>query len=106
MIKLADENQTSEIRFWGKIFGIQHDYYVIQAIKPSTNPLFVPPPSSEPQNVGINFFTYFVTNSLHPAHWIELPFINPHHIKVSRQIKRQFTGILNASVGGFPKFEG
>ncbi|EDW01951.1 radial spoke head protein 6 homolog A [Drosophila grimshawi] len=54
---------------------------------------------------GCNRFSYFVVNCLHND-WIELPIVTPRQIVVSRQIKKFFTGDLEADVVSYPCFPG
>lgn len=54
---------------------------------------------------GCNRYSYFVVNCLYDD-WIELPIVTPRQIVVSRQIKKFFTGDLEASIVSFPCFPG
>ncbi|EDW61188.1 radial spoke head protein 6 homolog A [Drosophila virilis] len=60
-----------------------------------------------PENVGLgcNRYSYFVVNCLYND-WIELPIVTPRQIVVSRQIKKFFTGDLEADVVSYPCFPG
>ncbi|XP_068148118.1 radial spoke head protein 6 homolog A [Drosophila tropicalis] len=55
--------------------------------------------------LGCNRYSYFVVNSLYDD-WIELPIVTPRQIVVSRQIKKFFTGDLEADVISYPCFPG
>lgn len=62
----------------------------------------VPP---EPIGQGVNRYSYFVVNSLSDE-WIELPLITPKQVVLSRQIKKFFTGDLEAEIISYPSFNG
>ena len=103
--KLLIENNCEYIRFFGKIFGIESDYYVIQGIV-KNYPMKNPPVHEETRgNEGINHYTFWVSNSLLES-WYELPDITFDQIKASRLFKYIFTGDLNAKVKSFVPFPG
>ncbi|KAH8403480.1 hypothetical protein KR222_006876 [Zaprionus bogoriensis] len=54
---------------------------------------------------GCNRYSYFVVNCLYDD-WIELPIVTPRQIAVSRQIKKFFTGDLEAEIVSYPCFPG
>lgn len=62
----------------------------------------VPP---EPIGRGVNRYSYFVVNRLSDE-WIELPICTPKQIKISRQIKKFFTGDLESDIVSYPCFPG
>ena len=72
MKKLLIENNCEFIRFFGKIYGINSDYYIIQGL-PRNYPMKNPPIHVESKgNEGINRYTFWVSNS--PLeYWHELP---------------------------------
>jgi len=53
----------------------------------------------------VNKFAYWVTDSV-TGEWTELPDATPDAISLSRQIKRLFTGNLDAEVVSNPFFKG
>merc|ERR1719456_1826543 len=62
-------------------------------------------PEKEPAGVGANKYTYWVTSE--PcAGWVKLGEVSPAHVIASRQIKRMFTGNLDAKVVSHPHFPG
>lgn len=63
-------------------------------------PNFKPPPVAprEDPRSGCNRKTYFVCNEPGKP-WVKLPLVTPAQISVSRQIKKFFTGRLDAPVG-------
>lgn len=54
---------------------------------------------------GVNKYTYFACSSPGGA-WTRLPNATPAQIAIARQIRRFFTGNLDAPVGGHPPFPG
>ena len=48
--------------FWGKIFGLQKDYYVVQASVEGGEEGELPP-NVEPKGTGVNEKVYFVTTN-------------------------------------------
>jgi radial spoke head protein 4A len=95
---------ASRLRFWGKIYGKQRDYWVVegvldQAEEDSTDK------SMEPRGAGTNRFVYWVTDNL-LEDWIQLPDTKPAHVNAARLIKHIFTGDLNAVLDTNPPFPG
>ena len=103
--KLLQENNCEYIRFFGKIFGIKSDYYIMQGL-PKNYPMKNPQPHEETKgNEGINRYTFWVSDS--PLEiWHELPDITAEQITISRRFKYYFTGDLNSKVKSFIYFPG
>lgn len=85
---------AESVRFSGKIYGTQRDYWVAsgalrQAEEKSADP------SVEARGQGVNALVYWVTDNL-LNDWIQLPDCKPEHIQCARLIKHVFTGDLNA----------
>ena len=102
--KLAILSGATSIKFFGKIFGTQRDYWIAQGTivgeeEKSKNP------RKEKRGEGTNAHVYWVTENL-LKDWIQLPDAEPLHIEVSKQIKHIFTGDLNASIDSCPPFPG
>ena len=105
MKKLLVENNCEYIRFFGKIYGINSDYYILQGIV-KDYPMKNPPKHVESRgNEGINRFTFWVSNSL-LEYWNELPDITHEQLVASRLFKYILTGDLNAKVKSFMPFPG
>ena len=105
MKKLLIENNCEYIRFFGKIFGVDSDYYIMLGILkdyPMKNP---PVHVEERGNEGINHYTFWVSNSLLES-WYELPDITHEQLVASRLFKYIFTGDLNAKVKSYIQFPG
>lgn len=54
---------------------------------------------------GCNRYSYFVVNNLYD-NWIELPIVTPRQIVAAREIKKFFTGDLEAEIVSYPCFPG
>jgi radial spoke head protein 4A len=93
------------VRFFGKIFGLRADYYIVEAKYESYEDVKNDEPLSrmEPPGVGANEYIYFATN--HPeTTWTLLPWVTPEMIQTSRRMRRFFSGNLMAPVLGYPRF--
>jgi radial spoke head protein 4A len=105
MKKILVENNCEYLRFFGKIYGINSDYYIIQGLL-KTYPMKNPQVHVESRgNEGINRFTFWVSNSILES-WYELPDITHEQIVCSRRFKYHLTGDLNAKVKSFVSFPG
>lgn len=95
---------ASTLRFFGKIYGSQQDYWVAQGEldfqeEEPTN-LF-----QEKRGEGANKHVYWVTNDL-LCDWVQLPESQPECMMISREIKVILTGNLNAKIDTCPPFPG
>lgn len=103
--KILIQNDCEYIRFFGKIFGINSDYYIIQGVprkyKQKNGEKYLELRGSE----GINKYTFWVSDSL-LENWVELPDITHEQIITSRKFKLIFTGCLSAPVSSFVPFPG
>jgi len=93
--QLSQASEAKSIRFWGKIWGTQHDYYVVEAFEPKN--LGEPIETSEPRGVGVNEYTYFVSNAA-IGPWVALPDLTTEDLAAARQIKVSFTGNLEREI--------
>ena len=103
--KLLIENNCETVRFFGKIYGIESDYYVIMGILKDYPMQNLPVHIESRGNEGINFFTFWVSDSLLES-WYELPDITHEQMTLSRKFKYIFTGNLNSKVKSFIQFPG
>ena len=94
-IKQKATVEARSLRFWGKITGRSGDYYVVQGDNPE------PPSAEEIKTIeggeGVNKYAFWVCMYA-GGPWTRLPDTTPESIIVARQIKRFFTGDLNAPV--------
>ncbi|KAF4076430.1 hypothetical protein AMELA_G00215050 [Ameiurus melas] len=130
--QLVDMQPLHSCRFWGKILGIEGNYLVAETyymgdeeeekVEETQNKgeageedevIKVPkssykPPTpvpKEPRHSGTNKFTYFVCRE--PGlPWVRLPDVTPAQITVARQIRKLFTGRLDAPIVCYPPFPG
>jgi len=104
---LARETKYESIRFFGKILGTQASYYICEAkfdMKSYPKALKSDPlTKNEPSGQGINEYIYLVASSP-DSKWVQLPDVTPEQLITSRQMRRFFTGNLNAPVTGYPRF--
>lgn len=106
LIKLATVLTTGNISFFGKIYGTQKDYYVVEAteIEPPENFNYDPDMEKRKED-GVNRNVYYVTTDL-AEKWIELPDVKPSQIRSSRLIKYIITGNLENPIYSNPSFRG
>jgi len=115
-IKALGENgefALSSVRFFGKIFGKQADYYVAEgssgtrdeAAALTEEEVAAKVVKPEPAGVGANKCLYFVCAKLGEP-WVKLPDVTPAQIVVSRQLKKLLSGDLAMPILGYPVFPG
>lgn len=100
------ETPIKSVRFWGKIFGLQSDYIVVEAQYldwPAEEDVVPEGSDMEAPGEGANEYVYFVTNSVE-GKWTQLPYVTPTQIQTAKKMRRFFTGNLKAPVLGFPRF--
>ena len=62
---MATESQSPNIRFFGKVFGTEKDYYVAEgSLDAADEEDVVRPPDFEPRGTGVNKFVYWVANNI------------------------------------------
>eukprot|EP01028_Stygiella_incarcerata_P012852 TRINITY_DN80530_c0_g1_i1.p1 TRINITY_DN80530_c0_g1~~TRINITY_DN80530_c0_g1_i1.p1 ORF type:complete len:545 (-),score=197.67 TRINITY_DN80530_c0_g1_i1:113-1507(-) len=117
--KLAVEKGLEHCRFWGKVFGLEQNYYIAES-EHVMDSVFVGcdeskdgvvkdakgrPIPPEEGGSGANTYTYWVCNFI-GQDWIPLPDVTPAQIVVSRKIKKLFSGNLNKKMSTYPPFPG
>lgn len=102
--KICIHTKPKAARFWGKIFGTQKDYYIIET-SASIEDNFEPEKGQENRGKGINSNIYWVTNNLLEK-WTQLPDARPEYIIASKKIKKYLSGNLNSTIKAYPFFEG
>ncbi|KXZ46195.1 hypothetical protein GPECTOR_46g264 [Gonium pectorale] len=108
--KLGEDSRRgiATVRFFGKFFGQQADYYVFEATLKDVPEMPEAPEDEipyEPFGEGANAYIYFVSNTL-GGPLTQLPFVTPAQIKASRLLRRFLTGRLDAPVSAYPAFPG
>jgi radial spoke head protein 4A len=103
---LSAKLQMGMFTFFGKIYGTEKDYYILQASEIDAPEGFNYDNDMEHRKEdGINQFVYYVTNDL-TSDWVELPDIKPSQLIGSRLIRYTFTGNLNKQIITNPHFNG
>lgn len=102
-------NDVKDVIFFGKIFGIKSDYYIIRVLynlELFNNTKYSSSATHEPTYIeGANkYIFYFSDNSF--TKWIELPLITYEQLRISRLFKYAFTGDPNSYVKSFFPFPG
>lgn len=94
--KLAATVGSSNLRLWGKIFGTEKDFYIVEgtAEAPEEEER---PENMEPRGTGVNQFAYWVTSSP-TADWVALPDLTAEDILAACSIKVSFTGDLERQI--------
>ena len=103
---LSAKLQMGMLSFFGKIYGTEKDYYIVQAaeIDPKEDANYDNDMEKRKED-GINQFVYYVTNDL-TEDWVELPDIKPSQLIGSRLIRYNFTGNLERQIYTNPYFKG
>ena len=114
--KLAAAKPHKSIRFFGKIYGISKDYYIVECTGDVAEEEGEEPPAGEggeeeadpklePKGTGVNELTYYVTqDSL--SDWKRLPDLSYKDLLAAREIKVLFTGDLERPIFTNPFFFG
>ncbi len=106
LTKLATVLTNGNLTFFGKIFGSEKDYYIVQAteIDPPENFNYDNDMEKRKED-GVNKNVFYVTNDLSEK-WLELPDVKPSQIRASRLIKYTLTGNLENPIYSNPTFIG
>lgn len=104
--KLAEKlpEEVGALRFWGRVSTRGLPYYIVEGGSVE---------EEEPEDLkamegkeGVNRYTYWVSQSLEPDSWTQLPAVTCLQIVVSMKFDRFFTGNLEAAVPSYPPFPG
>ncbi|EFC50640.1 predicted protein [Naegleria gruberi] len=113
---VSSNNDIDSIRFFGKILGIEKNYYILETEQ--TKKTDEPEQDNDenekkengipPETDGTNKYIYYVSNNVggNADTWTRLPDSNPESINRSRKIKKFFTGRLDQQVLSHPPFKG
>ena len=106
LTRLSISSGSERLRFWGKVYGTQKDYYIAEGFVQATDEDGTEKPIGfEERGAGTNQFVYWVTDN--PLNnWTMLPDITPDMLKASRAIKVMFTGNLEHQIITNPFFFG
>jgi hypothetical protein len=70
------------LRFWGKIYGSQKDYLIVEGVLESQeeekNDI-----TMEKRGEGVNKWVYWVTDNL-LEDWVQLPDVKPAHVVAAK----------------------
>lgn len=103
------ENEgIKQMRFWGKILGTESDYYIVEAER-EAQPDYEVEKEGEtaPDSKALlySWYAYYAANDLCGA-WTKLPDLRPRELRAARQIRKLFSGKLDAKVITHPYFDG
>ena len=101
--RLAVMSGADSVKFGGKIYGTQKDYWIAYGKLDSAEEEVSY--SEEKRGEGVNMLVFWVTDNL-LNDWIQLPDCKPEHIVMARMFKHVFSGDLNATVECNPSFKG
>ena len=113
----AAHPEYKSVRFWGRIFGVQQDYFVAEGyLAKHAKPKFSKP--AQPglwqyaaakrdveKVVHLNRYRYHVCHRIGDA-WVLLPDVLYSQIVSAQKIKKLVSGDLGAAVASFPIFSG
>lgn len=102
--RLALLSGASQLRFWGKVYGTEKDYWVAEGVL-DTQEEDKQSFDQEKRGEGVNRMVYWVTDNI-LEDWLQLPDLLPEQVQVARMIKHIFTGNLNASIDSNPPYPG
>lgn len=106
----SSKYNSNKCRFWGRISGLNADYYVIESsVSIRTEGEGEKEGEAivdEVSGTGINQTYYCVSTDILKNNWVELPAISAKQLRQARGIKRAFTGDLNQRIISDPMFEG
>ena len=131
---LAVKEQLAELKFWGKIYGTQSDYYIMEGkvdpdreVESNTEDTETVQEHSASKGIiktlnkykvrnipeakaevssGTNEFTYYVFHSNNFIQWEKLSDVQPAQIIAARKISYHFTGSLGATLNSPVVFPG
>lgn len=82
--RLATLSQASNLRLFGKIYGLQKDYWIVEgSLNFQEEPLTE---DAEARGTGSNSNVYWVSDNL-LKDWVQLPDVLPLQLEISRMMK-------------------
>lgn len=105
--RLIHKENAVNIKFFGKIYGISSDYFILYGrLKSYPKAKYSKSPHHEPEGLeGLNYFTFWVSNSI-LEDWFQLPEVTTQQMKESFLIKHIFSGSLSSKIKAFSYFSG
>jgi hypothetical protein len=73
---------ASQLRFWGKIYGSQKDYLIVEGVLDSQEEE-KDDITMEKRGEGVNKWVFWVTDNL-LEDWVQLPDVKPAHVVVAK----------------------
>lgn len=101
--RLSEKEEFETVRFFGKIYGTQKNYYIVEAKLGEYPEEEDEDARNEPLGTGANEYIYYASNST-AGGWKRLPSVTAEQIRIARQVRRFFTGNLEAVVYGMPRW--
>lgn len=105
LAELAQKTSATNLKFWGKIYGTEKDYYIAEGLVEGEEEGEERPADFEARGSGVNQFVYWVTDGT-LSDWTQLPDLNPNDVSAARSIKVLFTGDLEREIITNPFFFG
>lgn len=105
--RLLIKEDAESLKFWGKIYGKESDYYILYGrLKYYTPAKYPKQPFHEPIGLeGINKYTFWVSNNI-LEDWYQLPEITNTQMRESFMVNYYFTGNPKAKVKALAPFSG
>jgi len=114
--KLVTDKNLKSVRFFGKIFGLEKDYMIVESERgdaveeQQTELANSEDPKAHkalPKEVGsgVNKYVYWVT-SAPGEEWSRLPDATPESIQAARHIRKYLSGDLKRKIKSYPPFPG
>lgn len=108
MKHLAASTPVQNLRLWGKVLGKGGDYFVAEGALEEEGEEDAKDEDGtvhEAPGTGANRFAYWAC-SYAGGPWTRLPNVTPAQVRGAGEIRRFFSGDLEAEVGGHPPFPG
>jgi hypothetical protein len=83
--QLSTATEARSLRFWGKIFGTQADYFIVEAFEPKNLAEDNRLEGSEARGQGVNEYSYYASNHVQGP-WTVLPDLEPMDLELSRHM--------------------
>ena len=103
--KLAEKlpEDIVALRFWGRVSTLSNPYFIVEGSSTEEDPEDV---RLQEGKDGANKYAYWVSQTLEPESWTQLPPVTCRQIVTAFKISRFLTGNLEAPVPSFPPFPG